>query len=200
MMNVSDWRDGRPGNVTANGFMTAGTLPAGGGVPAFSAAPSWTSPPDAPLVNAAPVLHPTDGYAYIFATGLYRASPVYLARVTADAAALSNASSYEWWLGGGGGCGGGGQWGPSSAAAVPLLPDFAGVGELSARWDDVASTFVLCFFNYANETATPVYVSQAAATPTGAVVSSFHSDSGSTAVVSAWQLLPIWWLPASTGC
>jgi hypothetical protein len=140
MMNVSDWGNGSPGSVVANGFVTSGSLQESG-FPTWNAVPLSTSVTNAPLVNAAPVSRvAVDGYIYMYATGLYRASPVYLAR--AQPGTVSQMNKYEWWSGGD-------KWGPASTQqSLPFLQTWGWVGEISVTYDVGTLKFVVCFFDY----------------------------------------------------
>lgn len=170
MMNVSAWRDGAAGNVSANGLLACGRADPRTGALAFEPAAAWAAPLDAPLVNAAPVYDARydPAYVYVFASGRYRASPVYLARVPAFAGAVRNASAFEWWCGGcrreAADCAPAVHWCAATSAATPVLADVR-VGELSALWDAAVRRFVLCFFDFAPDS--PGMVCRTAAQPWG---------------------------------
>ena len=96
MMNVADWRNGAPGNVSASGLLIQGWLNRAL-IPVFDYSPLWYAPSTAPLTNAAPVLYPVDSMIYVFGSGLYRASGLYLSRCTQSNIGIL--SSYQWWDG-----------------------------------------------------------------------------------------------------
>ena len=88
MMNVVNWGNGMPGNVLANSF----------GI--VSAPPTPFSPTsvkygdNSKFVNIAPTMSPDGSWVYLFGSGTYRASPIYVARVRPNDIANINAIQY----------------------------------------------------------------------------------------------------------
>lgn len=201
-MNVSDWRNGQPGNVSARGtlFRGAWTGSAAGGLLHVDPDPDpvWrldAAPADLlPLTNVAPLLVSGAGsqvdMVYLWTTGTYRASGVYLARVLPSA--IGNLSAYEWWDSrqgrvesaeqavGGQGTRARQPWqrlarrARAQQAPHPLLdptvfPLASGVGELSAIFHTPSGRFVLCFFSYSAPASpgAPWFVCTSAPAPHG---------------------------------
>ena len=190
-MNVTDWRDGVPGNVSAQGLLVRGSAFAPPAPPELGEV-VFAAAQDAPLVNAAPVISPLDGYLYIFATALYRASPVFLAQADATQRAISDQGVWLWLAAA---TPSGPKWGGPGAEmdAAPLpLGDgsLVGVGELSAIYHAAAQRFVLCFFNYSRVAADalPTMFCMAAPQPWG-------PWSSPQVVVDGTEA----WFPAGTG-
>ena len=160
MMNVTNWGNGDPGNVDANGFVLQGKL-LSNGFPQFNPDASSAAGVNAPLVNAAPLLDPSDATtAYIFSSGLYRASPIYVARVAP--ASINAIDKYDWWTGS--------QWVNAASAAAPLALSnpLPAVGELTVAFDTASKRYILCYFDYtANLPNGPLFKCQSAPSPAG---------------------------------
>ena len=75
------------------------------------------------FINVAPVVDDEEGYLYLFGSGLYRQSAVYLARKPLKS--LTEPGVFEY-------CSGLASWSPQSNMAVPIAEENS-VGELSAR-------------------------------------------------------------------
>jgi hypothetical protein len=143
----------------ANGLLALGSLD-GYGIPTFSSSTTWAAPLNAPLVNAAPVISPADSLLYIFSTGLYRLSAVFVARCNATAEGVASLDTYEWWNGTG--------WAMSSPSPLLQGPLAQDIGELAVVWHEAAQLFLLCFFSFSNSNPGGAgYVCQTAAQPEG---------------------------------
>jgi hypothetical protein len=166
-MNVTAWRNGDPGNVSAHGVIVRGAVQPPPAPPAFEQVAAAALEPDAPGVNAAPLISPVDGTAYIFATGRYRASPVFLARAAADAAAVADPAQWRWLAATSAPPAWGAPGDRAAAAPLALGGGPVGAGELSALYHATAQRFVLCFFNFSASRALPSLLCQAGAQPWG---------------------------------
>ncbi|HUN55851.1 MAG TPA: DUF4185 domain-containing protein [Smithella sp.] len=87
------------------------------------------------FINVAPVVNEDDGYLYLFGSGSYRRSAVYLARKPLKS--LSQPGGFEYFSGLG-------KWLPEGTMAVPVAEENA-VGELSARHYKRAGVWLLMY-------------------------------------------------------
>jgi hypothetical protein len=163
MMNVSNWSTGQPGAVDSNGLVIQGVVQIQNNscsIPSFSPIPAWTASSDLPLSNAAPVLW-SDGNVYLFTSGRYRASPVFLAQTAPGS--MGSLTSYQWWNGS--------ALVPDAAQAQSVLSQdwmTSSVGELSAAYEGTSNQLVLCFMSYnISSLLWPQFVCQTACKPEG---------------------------------
>ncbi|MGA3281210.1 MAG: DUF4185 domain-containing protein [Smithella sp.] len=87
------------------------------------------------FINVAPVVDEEEGFLYLFGSGLYRRSTIYLARKSLKN--LNRPDGFEFF-------GGPGKWSPESKTAVPVVDENA-VGELSARYYKRIGTWLLMY-------------------------------------------------------
>jgi hypothetical protein len=87
------------------------------------------------FINIAPVVDKDDGYLYMFGSGTYRRSAVYLARKSLKG--LDQPGGFEYFSGPG-------KWSPESRMAVPIAEENS-VGELSARHYKRIGTWLLMY-------------------------------------------------------
>lgn len=87
------------------------------------------------FINVAPVVNEDDGYLYLFGSGSYRRSAVYLARKLLKS--LSQPGGFEYFNGSG-------KWSSEGTMAVPVAEENS-VGELSARHYKRIGTWLLMY-------------------------------------------------------
>lgn len=88
------------------------------------------------FVNVAPVLSKKDGYVYLFGTGTYRGSAVYLARVSPDN--IENLGEYSYYAEGG-------NWSGNPDDAIAVVD--GQIGELSAQWNSFLDKWVMMYYD-----------------------------------------------------
>jgi hypothetical protein len=137
MMNVVQW--GGTGQTHAWSMLLRGTpTPAN-----FVASPTCYFEVDSKFVNAGLVMTPQGDEIYVFGTGLYRVSDVYLAVIKPSI--IEDKSQWRYFTGM---SGGNPTWSSSEAAGVSLINGTV-AGEISAIYSTYLKQYVITAFNYA---------------------------------------------------
>ncbi len=88
------------------------------------------------FINVAPVLSKKDGYVYLFGTGTYRGSAIYLARVSSDK--IENLSEYSYYTASG-------NWSSNPNDAIAIVD--GQIGELSVQWNSFLNKWVMMYYD-----------------------------------------------------
>eukprot|EP01113_Clastostelium_recurvatum_P019228 TRINITY_DN226_c0_g1_i1.p1 TRINITY_DN226_c0_g1~~TRINITY_DN226_c0_g1_i1.p1 ORF type:complete len:425 (-),score=50.23 TRINITY_DN226_c0_g1_i1:64-1248(-) len=145
-MNVVDWGNGSPGSVAAWSMLLRGTP----NPVQFVASPTLYFEVNSKFVNANMVV--TNGTVFIYGTGLYRASPVYVAMVPAPQ--IENKGAWRYWTGS--------SWGEGENVAAPIISTKS--GEISAIYSAYFKQFVVSAFDFSGVPTCYMWRSH---TPTG---------------------------------
>jgi len=142
MMDVTYWSSGSTDSTNAR----VALIKSSNDGQSFGDSPIWTSALDNHFVNIAPVVaaHPTIPHhqaVYMFGSGLYRESDIYLA--ACDTADIEDRSKYIYFKGF---VGDQAQWG-IEADAQPIVTGVK-TGELSVQWSCYLQRWLLSAFDY----------------------------------------------------